>query len=72
MFLTLIFLFVILSIVVGVFWWKERTFLKKKTSEAIRPKLLEELTAEREGVLEKRRKFQEELERAKSRDHSLP
>lgn len=62
-------LFLSLLGVVGFFWIRERRYLKKKTSEVMSEKLWTEVIAEREEALEKRRRFQEALERAEKKSH---
>lgn len=58
---------IILFGVVGFFWWKDRKYLQKKTSETMSPELWKEIEAERLSNLDKRRKFREALEQAKKK-----
>lgn len=58
----------LLILLVGYFWWRERCYLKKKTSEIMSPSVWSEIVAEREEVLRKRRAFQEALKGARDKE----
>lgn len=48
-------------------WLRERHYLKKKTSEIMGPAVWQEIVAEREASLKKRRLFRDTLEKANQR-----
>lgn len=62
----IILLFVLLMALVVALWFRERRYLKKKTSEAMSKGVWKEIIDEREETLKKRRLFREALEKAKS------
>ena len=55
----------LLALIVGWFWRRDRQYLKKKTSEAMRAEIWREIESERIANLEKRRKFHDALDQAK-------
>ncbi|MDP2599499.1 MAG: hypothetical protein Q8P84_02040 [Deltaproteobacteria bacterium] len=56
----------LLGLMAGVvfLWWRQRAYLKKKTSEAMSEPVWEEIVQEREAALEKRRKFKQAIDEA--------
>ena len=45
-------------------WWRQRRYLKKKTSEAMRDEIWDEILEERETALRKKRLFKASLDKA--------
>lgn len=63
--LVVLLVFISLLAVAGGIWWRDRAYVKKKTSETMSERVWEDILKEREDALKKRRLFRETLERAK-------
>ncbi len=58
------FLLALLFLFALILWWRERKYLKKKTSEVLSESLWKEIEQERQTSLDQRRKFREAMHQA--------
>ncbi len=67
-YIILVVVLVLAIILVGYFYITERRYLAKKTSEVMSQEIKEDIEAEREQALERKNKFQKEMNKAKEKE----